>query len=411
MATKKKARPASKTAAKRPAVKKAAVKRAARRVTRPSPRSSVSTDGAAGPAAARRLLSPGFVPPALSHPKIQGLAQWAAQVIEIVTEKVVANLEDPKRYPLPADQNSAERRLRALLVQLPDRKRRKLAREIMPRVEAKPADRRQRLDDLAGIDLRSAQPVLNQAKALPLPAKLQFTQAEAIDVNGRVREFLDLLSPLQPDTPAPPEFRTLVARVLKVKCLKTTRELTRDEIQIRGFTVDSRLNVRDFAPIDLGKFGKNDGKEFPGPDHLQVASFDLLQGGDFPQEFAVNYFVGEVDPNRPALAYVVLYGGLALAAAAALVVSLAFPPATLLVADAILLAIFSPAAVGVGALAFDLATGDFHGQQRTVAQLLEAPTRARSDVPADLDPDTPRTILFEFRGGKYELTTNFALVS
>jgi hypothetical protein len=45
----------------------------------------------------------------------------------------------------------------------------------------------------------------------------------------------------------------------------------------------------------------------------------------------------------------------------------------------------------------------------SVSQLFEGLTRARAA--GDVDPDTPRTLTFEFRGGTYKMDVNFALVA
>jgi hypothetical protein len=375
-------------------------------------RTTASTKGTAArkrttrAAAARPWILPGHIPPKLSHPKLQKLAERMASGFELAIEKVVAHLQDPKRYPLPSGTKTTEHRLRALVEQLPATKRRELAKQIMPRVEAGKAERERRLGDLAKIDLRSKQSVVEQLKSVPLPDALRLTQVDVTAIKREIDEILEDLQDIVPPGPAP-ELNTLLARVLEVRCVKTA-DVRKDKITLTGLAVDNLGNAQPFGPINLGEFKDGKAVPFPGPDHLQVATFDITQGDQFPKEFSVFFTMIEgrqetIDAIVTIITYIALVLGPTLMAAGLVVA---------LLGQGLVGVVLMLVGLGfsiIGGIALNLALRDTFGEA-AVSQLLEGLTRARADAPGDVDPDTPRTLTLKFRGGEYKMDVNFALV-
>jgi hypothetical protein len=326
-----------------------------------------------------------------------------ATTFELAVEKVVANQEDPKAYPLPRDAKAPENRLRGLIAKLPAAKRRELAAQVMPRVKAAAGDRARRLGDLAKIDLRAKQSVVEQLKALPLPENVKFLPADVTAIDGEIRRFRGTLKPIFPQQPAP-ELTQLLARVLHLHCTKTARA-RKDKISLAGIAVDNLGNGQDFGPIDMGEFEDDTDRDFA----LQVASIDTTQGNEFPKEFTVMYVLTE---NRAQTIGAILLVLVVIASIAAIVAALVATFITGGVAGLIALLI----SLGIDAITLSLAGAltvlalRDNFDQQSVSQLLEGLGRALADN-GDVDPDTLRTLKFEFQGGKYEMDVNFALVA
>jgi hypothetical protein len=175
--------------------------------------------------------------------------------------------------------------------------------------------------------------------------------------------------------------------------------------------VDNLGNAQAFGPINLGEFKDGKAVPFPGPDHLQVATFDITQGDQFPKEFSVVYTL--IEGRQATIDAVVAVIGY-IADVAMFVAAGAGVVALLL--DFGLLAVVLTL-IGVGLAVVFLAAFLYLSLHRdnfddaSVSQLFEGLTRARADAPGDVDPDTPRTLTFKFRGGEYKMDVNFALVA
>jgi len=385
--------------------KKKAIPRARRTASAKTP----ARKGRARAAAASAWILPGHIPPELSHPKLKKLAQRMASGFEVAVEKVVANLQDPARYPLPRDSKALEHRLRALVEKLPAAKRRELAKQVMPRVEAGAAGRERRYGDLAKIDLRSKQSVVEQLKALALPADLTLTQVDATSLKDRIQKAVDKLKDFTPPLQER-ERNTLLARVLEVRCVKTA-DVRKDKITLTGLAVNNLGGVRGFGPIKVGEFKDGEAVPFPGPDHLQVATFDITQGDEFPKEFSV--FFTLIEGNQATVDAIVAIIGYIADAGAILAVHAGLVAEILgagLLATVLVLIGVGLAVVFIAAFAYlELRRDSF--DDASVSQLFEGLTRARAAGSSDTDPGTRRTLTFEFRGGKYEMDVNFALVA
>jgi hypothetical protein len=118
------------------ASQKTSTKRTAKRRTAAAPRAAATRPG--GAVRAPVLISRGHLPPGLSHPKLQKLADHITRALEVMMEKAVANVADPARYPLPRDRKAVEHRLQPLVASLPAAQRREIAQKVMPRVQAVP---------------------------------------------------------------------------------------------------------------------------------------------------------------------------------------------------------------------------------------------------------------------------------
>lgn len=215
--------------------------------------------------------------------KLRVIANDVVNTIELAIEKAIANAEEPNNYPMPQSATALEQKLKANFTQLPARRQRQLAREIMPRVKASAATRRQAHGRLADVNLRLAKPVAEQALALPVPPELRLTASDVQRIAPRAA------------AAAQSNVSRLELRLHKIECLEKTREFLegKDEMSIVGTRIDATDTKNTTFKIDLGKFKEGEVRALASP--VLLSSFNLRDGDIFPKTFAAALTLTEVD--------------------------------------------------------------------------------------------------------------------
>ena len=231
---------------------------------------------------------------AFPHPKLQAIADYALTATEIVMERVIANHVEPGKYPLPQDPQSPERILQRLFEKGSKEKQDATVARMLPRIRASKKERTAKLGNLAQIDLSSAKPVLDQVKALPIPAKLKITKQELPQIMDAVTKkyYPGLRRRVSVPAASVPPATKLELRINDAHCSEQTRfERGADEIFLAGIAVDNLGKSAAFGPIKLGDFTK--GLTHTFFDTL-LFTFDTTQG-TFPKAFAASLFAIESD--------------------------------------------------------------------------------------------------------------------
>jgi hypothetical protein len=228
--------------------------------------------------------------------KLDWLKERTNKTIDLALEKVVAHEENPGQYPLPGDAKSLERTLNRLFQALPAGNRRKTIDKVNKTLKAGSAERSRIYGDLAGINLRSAVPVVQQVKALPVASNLKFTQEELDELRGK-RKPLPFIKNKKASQPAPTqvvEATELAFVVQSLTCVKPT-DLRKDEVNLAGFATDNVGGEFEVAPFFVGKFKKGETLALGGNGRL--FNFKLTEG-EFPKTFLAGIFLVEKDLLR-----------------------------------------------------------------------------------------------------------------
>ncbi len=104
----------------------------------------------------------------IENPDLKAIADRVINVQKLAMHRAVANLADPKRYPLPADHKSFENIFARRLQQVPEARRQAAIAKVMPLLKGAPAERQKVHGELAAIDLTNIQSVAAQAHAVKL---------------------------------------------------------------------------------------------------------------------------------------------------------------------------------------------------------------------------------------------------
>ena len=235
--------------------------------------------------------------------KISGLKTRMSNTIILAFEKVVAHHENPSAYPLPADGKSLERALHNLFEKMPLIKRKKLIDKIDLTLKAGSAKRVQIYGDLAGIDLKSPEPIAEQVKALPLPASLKLAEDEITEIQiyadglktGYMKKNGKASSIAAANLRQGTNNATKVGFFLDELTCSKTDDIRKDEINLAAFGVDSLGNSINLPPSFVGKFKKGESHSFGNQNRL--FDFDLVDAV-FPKTFAAGFFIVEKDLIR-----------------------------------------------------------------------------------------------------------------
>jgi hypothetical protein len=234
--------------------------------------------------------------PSQLNTKLDWLKERTKKTMELALEKVVAHHDNPGQYPLPGDAKSLERALNRLFQALPAGSRRKTIDKVENTLKAGSAERNRIYGDLAGIDLRSAVPVVQQVKALPVASNIKFTQAELDEIRGK-RKAPPFLKDKRASRAAPAqaaEAAELAFVVQSVTCVRPT-DLRKDEVSLAGFATDDVGGQFELAPFFVGKFKKGETLALGGNGRL--FNFKLTEG-EFPKTFLAGVFIVEKDLLR-----------------------------------------------------------------------------------------------------------------
>jgi hypothetical protein len=211
----------------------------------------------------------------IPDPKLHAIAERVLALFFLAGEKAVAHLADPAAYPLPADPRSIEHVLLKRFQFLPPARQQKGLAKVMASVRAPAQSRAVHYGDLAQVNLRSPQPVVEQALALGLPPSLKFPLSQLQPPPAEAP--MTVCSGSLPELPD-----RLWLRVLKVECLNETdgfqgSEAGEDEIYLGGTAIDAFGDAQPIGPARVGDFDGGDVKDYPVP--WKIAEFDLAKGG------------------------------------------------------------------------------------------------------------------------------------
>lgn len=262
--------------------------------------------------------------------KAELLQQRVHHVFDLSFAKVAAHIHDPATYPLPQNKKSIEYAMHNLYLAVPKNKQKDFLAQASTIFQSDTTERKRKFGDLADLDLKSRQPIAEQAKKLNLPEHLKFSADELHDLDLAAKKHG--VAPHRKIAPQHPvatrgNQRTLQLAVDKITCV-ATQERRKDEILLKGFFTDSLGETTTFNQIDVGDF--KDGENIPLGDKGILANFDLNAAGTFPQTFTAGFFVIEKDlianqdlVDRIILAMSITYGVLAGIAVVLLITGLA----------------------------------------------------------------------------------------
>ena len=241
-----------------------------------------------------------------TSPKIINLKTRVKNTLSLAVERAAGHLDDPQKYPLPANNTSLEHAVYNIFASLSDRKKRKVYDRIKPTLTASAAKRKELYGDLAAVNFNTSKTITEQVTAMAVPQNLQLTQEDLDKINAFTRE--QIAKPKNTgystgkNTSPPPgkkagSPRALVANatlaffVDSITCQKTS-EIRKDEISLTGFALDGN-NVQQDAPnFFSGEFKKDDGATI----NQRIFDF-ILDGGSVggPTTFSAGLFLVEKD--------------------------------------------------------------------------------------------------------------------
>jgi hypothetical protein len=121
----------------------------------------------------------------LSNPKLPLLKARLKNTVDLALIKVVAHRQNPSQNPLPSDPKSLERAFSDVFNAIPRRKQ----DDAMTRFQSllSQSERARVYGDLGQVNFASSTSVVDQVKALPLPAALRFTQIDVDDLEQQIK--------------------------------------------------------------------------------------------------------------------------------------------------------------------------------------------------------------------------------
>ena len=128
----------------------------------------------------------------IPHAEVRAVADRVVQELVLAADKVAVHHLEPARYPLPADEGTAEHLIAGRFDGLSEEERRRAAVRAMADLNGGP-ERAARLGDLARVDLCAAVSVAAQAQRLGFPDGMRFP----------VDHLRKLPASLLPEEPAP----------------------------------------------------------------------------------------------------------------------------------------------------------------------------------------------------------------
>lgn len=245
---------------------------------------------------------------AIAHRKLRKLALRVVDELRLAAEKAVAHHEDPQKYPLPQDPNSAEQIFLHRFRELRPEIRQTAAAKTMSFVKASQAVRRKHYGNLANVDLKSPIAIESQVAALPFPEKfkLSVTDLKGLSLHGDILPASDMLPIVGTSrirntlSVLPGSISKLECRIHRVYCADETGvpwqggELGKDEIYVGGTTIGpsgdtspvKEFKVRDFNDGDIMQY-------YPLP--RLFATFNLLDSAQWPKSYFVIFVLTEKD--------------------------------------------------------------------------------------------------------------------
>ncbi|MBD0369004.1 MAG: hypothetical protein ICV53_23215 [Flavisolibacter sp.] len=238
-------------------------------------------------------------------PKLRALVQRIVKKIELATDKVAANSQDPKKFPLSPNPKSFEQIIAARFRTLSDANKKMAVQKALSRINAPKAEREASYGDLAQIDLTKAISVEDQAKALPFPNSLKFSLdylKSLTNLHGDVLSSRLTVLGKQPQNKSlvtQPVTDKLEFRIHSVECVDRTSDGLfgtegSDEIRLGGTKVDETGDTGKVVDFSVKTFYK-DGEQKTYSPPLRFTSFDLNEGTVFPKSYFVTLVLAEAD--------------------------------------------------------------------------------------------------------------------
>lgn len=242
----------------------------------------------------------------VKHADTRAVLLQVTGALRLAADRAAAHLDDPARYPLPADAAALERVVLGKLQGQPQAVRQSAAAMARTRLQAPQPQRESDYGIYAALNIATARSTLDLARAMPLPAPLQASASRAglhalvqplpLTERGKQRR-PRRPGPLQR---APAEVPRKVELVLhSVSVGKTTEERGRDEIAVAASAFDMYNRAEaSLAPVNAGKFrdpknGQRDSFAFDPP--RQVASFDIQPDALFGTSYEGTIYLAEQD--------------------------------------------------------------------------------------------------------------------
>ncbi len=239
------------------------------------------------------VLSEGFE---ITDPKLKAVAERVFQMFQVATEKAVAHAADPAKFPMPADATAVERIMLARFQALPAPDRKAAITRNRALINATKAARRQRLGDLADVDLRSNDSIRRQIRGMPVPQSAMLSKVDMERINTAVLGGPEAVIAAPAPGAKPPN--RLELRLHQVKCIDETNgflgtEAGEDEIGLGGNSIDETGDVKPIAPFHVGDFDDGDVKNFNPP--RRFTFFNINEGSGFPKAYHVIFVLAEKD--------------------------------------------------------------------------------------------------------------------
>jgi hypothetical protein len=236
----------------------------------------------------------------LSHPKLPLYADRLKRTVDLAFIKALAHHKNPSQNPLPADPKSLERALYNVFRAIPKRKQDDAAAKFQNVMTA--AQRASVYGDLGQINFASSVSVVEQVKALPLPATLKFTAADVgslqqqieAKTQGMFSHLGDNIKKVLGSSPQPQQAiiaKNLDFAVISATCLKPN-DLLKDETNLAVGAADSFGAPFNAGPFFVGKFKKGDTINLGATG--QLFTFNIADAV-FPATFPVTALMVESD--------------------------------------------------------------------------------------------------------------------
>ena len=238
----------------------------------------------------------------LSHPKLPLYTARVKNTIDLALIKVVAHRQNPSQNPLPADPKSLERAFNDVFAAIPKRKQDDAMEKFQSLLS--PTERTRVYGDLGQVNFASATSVVDQVKALPLPAEMRFAQADVTDLQKQImakkivgqamKNMGQRVTSAVGSAAAAPQqavASSMSFDVVSATCIKPN-DIRKDEISMAVGTVDGVGTPLNAGPFFVGEFKKGDEIDLGATGRLFTFKLDQTV---FPATFPAFAFMIESD--------------------------------------------------------------------------------------------------------------------
>lgn len=248
----------------------------------------------------------------LSHPKLPLYHDRLKHMVDLALVKAIAHHKNPSQNPLPSNPKSLERAFYNVFKAIPKRKQDDAAERFQNVMTA--AQRASVYGNLGQVNFASPVSVVDQVKALPLPANMLFSEADVADLDVQIKEsgpffngaYSKMIKKMAQaagktttarawrDKPLPQQAATatkLIFSAVSATCVNPN-DIRKDETNLAVSTVDDAGAPVSAGPFFVGEFKKGDTIVLGAAGEL--FSFDI-SNLTFPAAFPVSIFMVESD--------------------------------------------------------------------------------------------------------------------